>query len=155
MSNNEDDFKEGGVIYSNRITEVEDNSYKLYNESSSDTYDINKKNINTKSELELSSFTKADSLDNSEINKEEKLDDDENVLNIPMIIKENEEKLEKEEKEEQKNNQDNNNNILLYGNDINNLYPKYIGKMRSFLYIKNEPLITIGPDCKFFYLFTI
>jgi hypothetical protein len=151
MSNNEDDFKEGGVIYSNRITEVEDNSYKLYNESSSDTYDINKKNINTKSELELSSFTKADSLDNSEINKEEKLDDDENVLNIPMIIKENEEKLEKEE---QKNNQDNN-NILLYGNDINNLYPKYIGKMRSFLYIKNEPLITIGPDCKFFYLFTI
>lgn len=154
MSNNEDDFKEGGVIYSNRITEVEDNSYKLYNESSSDTYDINKKNINTKSELELSSFTKADSLDNSEINKEEKLDDDENVLNIPMIIKENEEKLEKEEKEEQKNNQDNN-NILLYGNDINNLYPKYIGKMRSFLYIKNEPLITIGPDCKFFYLFTI
>ena len=148
---NEDDFKEGGVIYSNRITEVEDNSYKLYNESSSDTYDINKKNINTKSELELSSFTKADSLDNSEINKEEKLDDDENVLNIPMIIKENEEKLEKEE---QKNNQDNN-NILLYGNDINNLYPKYIGKMRSFLYIKNEPLITIGPDCKFFYLFTI
>jgi hypothetical protein len=154
MSNNEDDFKEGGVIYSNRITEVEDNSYKLYNESSSDTYDINKKNINTKSELELSSFTKADSLDNSEINKEEKLDDDENVLNIPMIIKENEEKLEKEEKEEQKSNQDNN-NILLYGNDINNLYPKYIGKMRSFLYIKNEPLITIGPDCKFFYLFTI
>ena len=151
MSNNEDDFKEGGVIYSNRITEVEDNSYKLYNESSSDTYDINKKNINTKSELELSSFTKADSFDNSEINKEEKLDDDENVLNIPMIIKENEEKLEKEE---QKNNQDNN-NILLYGNDINNLYPKYIGKMRSFLYIKNEPLITIGPDCKFFYLFTI
>ena len=127
MSNNEDDFKEGGVIYSNRITEVEDNSYKLYNESSSDTYDINKKNINTKSELELSSFTKADSLDNSEINKEEKLDDDENVLNIPMIIKENEEKLEKEE----------------------------IGKMRSFFYIKNEPLITIGPDCKFFYLFTI
>ena len=155
MSNNEDDFKEGGVIYSNRITEVEDNSYKLYNESSSDTYDINKKNINTKSELELSSFTKADSFDNSEINKEEKLDDDENVLNIPMIIKENEEKLEKEEKEEQKNNQDNNNNILLYGNDINNLNPKYIGKMRSFLYIKNEPLITIGPDCKFFYLFTI
>ena len=154
MSNNEDDFKEGGVIYSNRITEVEDNSYKLYNESSSDTYDINKKNINTKSELELSSFTKADSFDNSEINKEEKLDDDENVLNIPMIIKENEEKLEKEEKEEQKNNQDNN-NILLYGNDINNLYPKYIGKMRSFFYIKNEPLITIGPDCKFFYLFTI
>ena len=68
-----------------------------------------------------------------------------------MIIKENEEKLEKEE---QKNNQDNN-NILLYGNDINNLNPKYIGKMRSFFYIKNEPLITIGPDCKFFYLFTI
>ena len=150
MSNNEDDFKEGGVIYSNRITEVEDNSYKLYNESSSDTYDINKKNINTKSELELSSFTKADSFDNSEINKEEKLDDDENVLNIPMIIKENEEKLEKEEKEEQKNNQDNNNNILLYGNDINNLYPKYLGKMLSFIYIKNKPLICIGPDCKFF-----
>ena len=45
---------------------------------------------------------------------------------------------------------ENENNLLLYGNDINNLYPKYLGKMLSLIYIKNQPLITIGPDCKFF-----
>ena len=149
---NEDDFNEG-VIYSNSITEVADTSYKLYNESSSDNYDINKIDISTKKELELSSLTKMDSSNNysdyNSINKEEKLDDDDNVLNIPMIVNEKE-----KEKEEQKNKEDNNNkNILLYGNDINNLYPKYIGKMHSFFYVKNEPLITIGPDCKLFFIF--
>ena len=149
---NEDDFNEG-VIYSNSITEVADTSYKLYNEPSSDSYDINKIDISTKKELELSSLTKMDSSTNysdyNSINKEEKLDDDDNVLNIPMIVNEKE-----KEKEEQKNNEDNQNkNILLYGNDINNLYPKYIGKMLSLFYVKNEPLITIGPDCKLFFIF--
>ena len=144
MSNNEyneENNFQSGVIYTNNITEVDDDTYKLYQESKSNNYDINKLNINIKSEMELSSFSKTNSTDNKILN-EEKLDDDNDndKLNIPIIEK---------EQEVQKNNVEDN-NILLYGNDINNLYPKYLGKMLSMIYIKNQPLITIGPDCKFF-----
>ena len=38
---------------------------------------------------------------------------------------------------------------LLYGNHIDNLKPKYLGKTRAFLFINNYPLIILGPDCKF------
>ena len=137
--NNEENNFQGGVIYTNNISDVDDDTYKLYQESKSN-YDINKLNVNIKSEMELSSITKTDTT-NEILDNEEKLDDDmdNNKLIKPIIEKEEEQKKNEEEE-----------NILLYGNDINNLYPKYLGKMRSFFYIKNEPLITIGPDCKFF-----
>ena len=146
MSNNEyneENNFQSGVIYTNNITEVDDDTYKLYQESKSNNYDINKLNINIKSEMELSSFSKTNDSTDDKIINEEKLDDDNDndKLNIPII--------EKEEKEQKKNVEDNN-ILLLYGNDINNLYPKYLGKMLSMIYIKNQPLITIGPDCKFF-----
>ena len=143
---NEENNFQSGVIYTNNITEVDDDTYKLYQESKSNNYDINNLNINIKSEMELSSFSKTNSTDNKILN-EEKLDDDNDndKLNIPIIEK---------EQEIQKNNVEDN-NILLYGNDINNLYPKYLGKMLSMIYIKNQPLITIGPDCKFFYYLII
>ena len=139
---NEENNFQSGVIYTNNITEVDDNTYKLYQESKSNNYDINKLNINIKSEMELSSFSKTNDSTEDKIINEEKLDDDNDndKLNIPIIEK---------EQEIQKNNVEDN-NILLYGNDINNLYPKYLGKMLSMIYIKNQPLITIGPDCKFF-----
>ena len=145
MSNNEHNEEnnfQSGVIYTNNITEVDDDTYKLYQESKSNNYDINKLNINIKSEMELSSFSKSNDSTEDKIINEEKLDDDNDndKLNIPIIEK---------EQEIQKNNVEDN-NILLYGNDINNLYPKYLGKMLSMIYIKNQPLITIGPDCKFF-----
>jgi hypothetical protein len=145
MSNNEyneENNFQSGVIYTNNITEVDDDTYKLYQESKSNNYDINKLNINIKSEMELSSFSKTNDSTDDKIINEEKLDDDNDndKLNIPIIEK---------EQEIQKNNVEDN-NILLYGNDINNLYPKYLGKMLSMIYIKNQPLITIGPDCKFF-----
>ena len=145
MSNNEyneENNFQSGVIYTNNITEVDDDTYKLYQESKTNNYDINKLNINIKSEMELSSFSKTNDSTDDKIINEEKLDDDNDndKLNIPII--------EKEEKEQKKNVEDN--NTLLYGNDINNLYPKYLGKMLSMIYIKNQPLITIGPDCKFF-----
>jgi hypothetical protein len=145
MSNNEyneENNFQSGVIYTNNITEVDDDTYKLYQESKSNNYDINKLNINIKSEMELSSFSKSNDSTEDKIINEEKLDDDNDndKLNIPIIEK---------EQEIQKNNVEDN-NILLYGNDINNLYPKYLGKMLSLIYIKNQPLITIGPDCKFF-----
>ena len=146
MSNNEyneENNFQSGVIYTNNITEVDDDTYKLYQESKSNNYDINKLNINIKSEMELSSFSKTNDSTDDKILNEEKLDDDNDndKLNIPIIEK---------ELEVQKNNVENENNLLLYGNDINNLYPKYLGKMLSLIYIKNQPLITIGPDCKFF-----
>ena len=40
-------------------------------------------------------------------------------------------------------------NYLLYGNQINNLHPKYLGNSRALFYINNYPIITIGPDCKY------
>ena len=137
--NNEENNFQGGVIYTNNISDVDDDTYKLYQESKSN-YDINKLNVNIKSEMELSSITKTDTT-NEIIENEEKLDDDMDNNKLIKPIIENEEEQKKNEEEE---------NILLYGNDINNLYPKYLGKMRSFFYIKNHPLITIGPDCKFF-----
>ena len=139
---NEENNFQSGVIYTNNITEVDDDTYKLYQESKSNNYDINNLNINIKSEMELSSFSKTNDSTDDKIINEEKLDDDNDndKLNIPIIEK---------EQEVQKNNVEDN-NTLLYGNDINNLYPKYLGKMLSMIYIKNQPLITIGPDCKFF-----
>ena len=38
---------------------------------------------------------------------------------------------------------------LFYGNHIQNLHPKYLGKTRAFFYYNDSPLIIIGPDCKF------
>ena len=38
---------------------------------------------------------------------------------------------------------------LLYGNPIDSIKPKYIGKSYAFLYdFYGNPKITIGPDCK-------
>ena len=38
---------------------------------------------------------------------------------------------------------------LLYGNPIDSLNPKYIGKSLALLYdFRGNPKITIGPDCK-------
>ena len=45
-------------------------------------------------------------------------------------------------------NKDNSKNNLLYGNPPSEIKPKYIGKTRAFLFIRNSPLIIIGPDCK-------
>ena len=71
--NNEENNFQGGVIYTNNISDVDDDTYKLYQESKSN-YDINKLNVNIKSEMELSSITKTDT-SNEIIDNEEKLDD--------------------------------------------------------------------------------
>ena len=124
INNEDNNFKEGDVDSYN-IMELDDDKSKLNNEPQFN-YDINKKDLNTKSEMELSSFTILGLSNDS-------TSDIDNKLNIPIITNEKEQKT-----------------ILLYGNDINNLYPKYLGKMLTLIYIKNKPLIAIGPDCKFF-----
>ena len=41
---------------------------------------------------------------------------------------------------------------LLYGNPIDYIEPKYLGKSLAFLYdFDGNPKITIGPDCKYIY----
>ena len=41
---------------------------------------------------------------------------------------------------------------LLFGNPIDIINPKFIGKSFAFLYDKyGDPKLTIGPDCKFKY----
>ena len=43
---------------------------------------------------------------------------------------------------------------LIYGVPYENKYPKKIGNLRVFLYVKNIPIIVIGPNCKYFsYIF--
>ena len=118
----EDNYQNSEVIYSNNISEIGKDSFSQNNINN---YDINTTS-NTKSELELSYITK-DSLLEEEENSDNKLI----IQIIPNVISKEQD-------------------ILLYGNDINNLYPKYLGKMLSFIYIKNKPLICIGSDCKFF-----
>lgn len=42
---------------------------------------------------------------------------------------------------------------LLYGNPIDKINPRFIGKSFAFLYDEyGDPKITIGPDCKFKYI---
>ena len=71
-------------------------------------------------------------------NNEEGIIEKENNATQPIIV-------------EEQNNILNEN--LFYGNNINELKPKFLGNMRAFLYYKNSPLIIIGPDCKYFIIY--
>ena len=91
--------------------------------------DINSTN-NTHIQTELSTMNNSS---NKNINEDECIENDLNSgLESPMI------------KEEISNFKFS----LLYGNNINDLNPKKIGKLYSFLYINNKPLIVIGSQCK-------
>ena len=35
----------------------------------------------------------------------------------------------------------------IFGNEISKVHPLHLGKTLSLFYIKNQPLIVIGPDC--------
>ena len=76
------------------------------------------------------------------------------VMNSTTISNNEEEIIEKENNATQPIIVEEQNNILnenlFYGNNINDLKPKFLGNMRAFLYYKNNPLIVIGPDCKYF-----
>ena len=48
------------------------------------------------------------------------------------------------------NNTNHDKNNILYGNSITIVKPRNIGKVSAFLYIKDFPLIIIGPDCKLY-----
>ena len=124
-------------INNNNISDVEDDD-KLKLEKNNKYYDINDNaNNNTQIQTELSTMT--DMIDNSSlnINEDEQLGKEIDINNKSKL----ESPIIKEE-------QNNYNSSLFYGNSINNLTPKRIGKLFAFLYIKQKPLIIIGPDCK-------
>ena len=53
------------------------------------------------------------------------------------------------------NNSKNNNSELIYGAPYEIKYPKKIGNLIAFLYLKNTPLIVLSKDCKYVRLFLI
>ena len=146
MSNNENDiinipnYSSQGLITTNNITDVEGNHFSTLIKDNN-YYDINKKDDNNKAQIQTELSTMIDT-SSSNLNEEESLDKEidtnqENTLTY-SIIKEEENKFS---------------GSLLYGNSINDLKPKYLGKARAFCYINNYPIIIIGPDCKFYFSF--
>ena len=133
MSNNEN-----GIINIpnyNNITDSGINNISTVNKDNN-YYDINKNNDNNKSQIQTELSTMIDS-SSSNIEEEESLDKElyinqSNNLNY-SIIKEEEKQF---------------NTSLLYGNSINDLKPRHLGKLLAFFYINKKPLILIGPDCK-------
>jgi len=113
------------------------NSIKYINQDESflnKSFDINNNDIkntnNAHMQTELSTMNNSS---NKNINEDESIENDiNNDLENPII------------KEEITNFRFS----PLYGNNINDLNPKRIGKLYAFLYINNKPLIVIGSQCK-------
>ena len=62
---------------------------------------------------------------------------------------ENEKNIENSNPEKEKSQNMGQTHNLLYGNPIDSLNPKFIGKSLALLYdFRGDPKITIGPDCK-------
>ena len=141
MSNKENDiinipnYSSQNVITTNNIINVERNNFSSLNKENN-YYDINNIDDNNKAQIQTELSTMIDS-SSSNLNEEESLDKEldvnqENNLSY-SIIKEEENKFS---------------SSLLYGNSINDLKPKHLGKLLAFFYINEKPLILIGPDCK-------
>ena len=127
------EYTSNTLITTNNITDVRENNKEPLNKTSN-YYDINQTDYH-KNQIQTELSTMIHS--SSNINEEEILDKDidmnqEDKLGIP-IIKEEEKKFS---------------SSLLYGNSINEIKPKNIGKLFAFFYINEKPLILIGPDCK-------
>lgn len=132
MSNNQSDIiniPKFNLNHIKNLSEDEDNdSLKLIKNKK--YIDINENNKDNREQIQTELSTMISSSDS---NSEESLDiNQNNKLSSPMIIQE----------------QNNFGSSLLYGNSINDLTPKRIGRLFAFFYINEKPLILIGPDCK-------
>ena len=107
---------------------------------------INEQNINLSTDFET-----------SEQNKEKTIEKNDIILNT--FINENENENEKDNDKllpTPENGKKNSKEGLLYGNKIENLNPRFIGKCLAFCYNEEgNPKITIGPDCKIIFIFII
>jgi hypothetical protein len=132
------DYTSNILITTNNISDVQKNNKEPLNKTNN-YYDINQ-NDDSKNQIQTELSTMINS--SSNIIEEEILDKDidinqEDKLGIP-IIKEEEKKFS---------------SSLLYGNSINEIKPKHIGKLFAFFYVNEKPLILIGPDCKKTFIF--
>jgi hypothetical protein len=57
--------------------------------------------------------------------------------------------FEKSEENEKKTDLIKKSKDTVFGNEISKMQPIKIGNSFAFLYVKNQPLIVIGPHCKF------
>ena len=132
------DYTSNILITTNNISDVQKNNKEPLNKTNY-YYDINQ-NDDSKNQIQTELSTMINS--SSNMTEEEILDKDidinqEDKLGIP-IIKEEEKKFS---------------SSLLYGNSINEIKPKHIGKLFAFFYVNEKPLILIGPDCKKTFIF--
>jgi hypothetical protein len=132
------DYTSNILITTNNISDVQKNNKEPLNKTNN-YYDINQ-NDDSKNQIQTELSTMINSPSN--MTEEEILDKDidinqEDKLGIP-IIKEEEKKFS---------------SSLLYGNSINEIKPKHIGKLFAFFYVNEKPLILIGPDCKKTFIF--
>ena len=132
-NNNMENYTQQTLITTNNINEIEDEDTLKLNRNSN-YYDINRSVNQENIQTELSSV----------INTHSNIEDDEEALDKEEIDINASNKLNNAILK----NEQNNSLSLLYGNDINDLTPKYIGRLRAFFYINKKPLILIGPDCK-------
>lgn len=132
------DYTSNILITTNNISDVQKNNKEPLNKTNN-YYDINQ-NDDSKNQIQTELSTMINS--SSNMTEEEILDKDidinqEDKLGIP-IIKEEEKRFS---------------SSLLYGNSINEIKPKHIGKLFAFFYVNEKPLILIGPDCKKTFIF--
>jgi hypothetical protein len=132
------DYTSNILITTNNISDVQKNNKEPLNKTNN-YYDINQ-NDDSENQIQTELSTMINS--SSNMTEEEILDKDidinqEDKLGIP-IIKEEEKKFS---------------SSLLYGNSINEIKPKHIGKLFAFFYVNEKPLILIGPDCKKTFIF--
>jgi len=110
---------------------------------------INEQNINLSTDLETSEQNKQEKTTQKKIGKSDI------ILNTFISENENEkdnDKLLPPPENEKKNSKEG----LLYGNKIENLNPRFIGKCLAFCYNEEgNPKITIGPDCKIIFIIFI
>ena len=132
------DYTSNILITTNNISNIKKNNKEPLNKTNN-YYDINQ-NDDSKNQIQTELSTMINS--SSNMTEEEILDKDidinqEDKLGIP-IIKEEEKRFS---------------SSLLYGNSINEIKPKHIGKLFAFFYVNEKPLILIGPDCKKTFIF--
>lgn len=121
------------LICDKKIINDEDNDINKLNKNN---FDINMKvndNYNLQTELSTIKVSNLNSNEYKDISS-----------NKEMLLEQTQIKVDQQKK-----------NLLLYGNNINDLTPKHLGKLFAFFYINQKPLIIIGPDCKKIVFFNI
>lgn len=94
----------------------------------------NKKEFNDTTEIE-------NSIDDSSTTNRDTLSRSDCMLSIPTIESTGDERPSTD--------------LRVFGNDIKIKYPTKMGNLYTFVFIRGQPLITIGPECIFLFKFSL